>query len=416
MKKSIIILGIIAFVAGSCFGQANNKQTSNNNNIMEKVDITGHWRIDEVIGMELIDERYLSDEFVIQEIREDNNFYGGSQVEFKSDMSFESFYRTRGGEDAHYNVTGTYQWIDDNHIRIHIGKIDYRGGMWEGFKTINENPNVDLGVYIVVKTNNGFNLVKTASDEADAQQLSYSALLHNLPEINTGGSSGLMWIKLDPYNRDTDKLKILNKGLAADGRYDPVKAKLVFSRKINGEVLAFVFRYEEKSIAAFYSAGPEIFAIMDDGMQPPLDVFTDGTGEFLMYLISMERDERTIDANLPPKKDKYEDVFLRCEILTNYYNVEKGVKREIFTLHYQYEDFYDPKNEASSSRYVVYRRMELSQILKHGTVVQNDAVDKNSWEFVEEWAGYDIEEETISMEILFYYGENEDNIPVLQDK
>ena len=414
MKKPVIILGI-ALLTVNCFGQrTGNNVTLNNNNIMEKVDITGHWRIDEVIGLELIDEQYQTDEFVIQTIPKEynhNGIYSGWQVKFESDMSFESFYSTRDGMDASYNVTGTYQWIDDYHIKIHIKKIDYHSGYWAGHKSINEKPNVDLGLYIVVKTDNGFNLVKCASGETDEQRLSYSALLRNLSGVSNGGSNGLIWIKLDPYNRDTNQLKILNKGLVADGRYDPAKAKMVFSRKIERETLAFVFRYEGKSIAAFYSRGPEIFAIMEDNTQPPLDVFVDETGEFMIYLISMERDERTKEANLPPKKSKHEDIFLRCEILTNYYDAEKGVKREIFTLHYQYEEEYDE----SGSRYVIYRRIELSQLIKHGTVVQNHAVDKDSWEQVDEWT-YDVEEETIYMELMGYYGENRDDIPVLRDK
>lgn len=412
--KSIKVLIILLLCSVSCVGQCNKRD----NIVKEKVNIIGHWRVDEVIGLELINKNLRIDEYVVQERLKANyrsGNYFGWRVEFKNDMSFTSRYSSGDGLDFFADVTGSYGWIDDNHIKIHVKKIIFRSGAFGGRKSVDEEPNIDLGVYIVVKTDNGFNLVKCAPDETDEQRISYSDMLHKLPKIYAG-SSGLSWLKLDPYNRDTDYLKILQKGLAAGGRYDPAKAKLVFSRRINVEVLAFIFRYEGKSISAFYSAGPEQFAVMDYIIPQYLDII-EAKEEYVTYLIRLEKDEREKEAKLPKKKDKHEDIFLRCEIVINYYDAKKGSKREIFTLHYLFEEFYNPKIKAYTFRYDINCRMELSQLLKNGEVVLNQSVDKNSWKSAGEITGSsEIKEESIYMKILHYYWGNTDKIPVLRDR
>jgi len=409
--KTVKILFLLLLYSASCVGQ-NNKRDLNQNTMIEKTAITGHWRIDEIIGLELIGESLKTDEYTIQELLKENNRNGihyGWQVEFRSDMSFASYYTAPDGFDYFSSVTGTYKWIDESHIKIHVGEIAL-SGRWH----LNEKPDVDLGVFIVNKTDNGFRLIKCATDETDKQRLSYSDLLRSLPEIRAGWTY-LRWIKLPPpYNhkRDAESIKIqLNKGLAADGTYNPDKAKLVFSRMLNRETAAFVFRYEGKSVAALYGIGPQMFAVTEGDIPSRLDVFSGGAEESLIYLIRLEKDERK-KANLPKKKN-YKDLFLHCEIVTNWYDAKKGSKREIFTLHYLHSEFYDPETKSTKFRYDINRRMEFSQLSRNGKTEQNN-LDTTSWKYVGNTGNVD--EESIYIDILDYYWENEKDIPVLRDK
>jgi hypothetical protein len=281
MGKAIIILSLLTLISDSC-GQTTTKQQKiidNENNDTkqissmdtktEKVDITGHWRIDAVIGLELLGQcpnpvgrLTKTDEYTLQKIKKEdseNGFIYGWQAEFNSDMTFKSYYSAWCGNDYFSDVTGTYEYIDSNHIKIQVNNI-VLSGQWNR----EEELNTDLGIFLIDSINNGFRLIKCVNEETDQQRLMYSDMLRNLPVIRTG--SDLKWIKLDPHNRDTDNQKILYKGLVADGRYNPDKAKLVFSSYLygeGGEIDAFVFRYEEKNVVALYSRGPEIFALYD---------------------------------------------------------------------------------------------------------------------------------------------------------
>ena len=57
MKKQIIILGIIALIAGGCFGQITNKQISNNSSNMSKK--TGEFRAAMIQAVLTQDEEFL---------------------------------------------------------------------------------------------------------------------------------------------------------------------------------------------------------------------------------------------------------------------------------------------------------------------------------------------------------------------
>ena len=237
----------------------------------ENVDIIGDWRIDAVLGEELASDylRSQTDEYTLRALRADEDGRGraglGWRAEFKSDKTFTSGYNSNDGNDMAINVSGRYEYMDENHIKIHICSITIRGGEWHGRNSGKEEPDAEMGVFLIAPTENGFRLIRCADGVTDQQRLTYSDMVRALPKITTG-SRDLKWVKLDPNHRDTDNLKILNKGLLADGRYLPDKAKLVFSRNISSGLdylAAFVFHYEGKNIIALYSRGPEIFAIYD---------------------------------------------------------------------------------------------------------------------------------------------------------
>jgi hypothetical protein len=260
MKKVIIILVAIVFVTVSYSGQSNN-QNVNMSAMFEKVDIIGHWRIDAIIGLELEpkSQSTKTDEYTLHELqKEDSTGFGiyGWTAEFRSDGTFESHYAT---PDGYYNSnsTGTYQFIDEYHIRIHIGEVNYH--IWDN----EQKPKIELGVFLIAAIKNGFRLIKFTDDETDLQRLAYSDMLRRLPTSLTAPGR-LIGKKLDPYNRDTDNLKILNKGLVAY-RYNPDKAKLVYSRNICSGwdcTTAFIFLYEGENIIALYSRGLEIFNVL----------------------------------------------------------------------------------------------------------------------------------------------------------
>ena len=233
----------------------------------EKVNIIGEWRIDAVLGEELASDylRPKTDEYTLRALRANEDGRGraglGWRAEFKSDNTFTSGYSSRDGNDVAISVTGKYEYMDENRIKIHVGSITIRGGEWHSRKSGTEEPDAEMGIFLIAPTENGFSLIRCADGITDQQRLTCSEMVRALPEIRTG-SRDLKWIKSDPYMRDTDNLKILHKGLVADGRYHPDKAKLMYSRYIeHGEVLAFVFCYEGKNIIALYSWGPHIFAI-----------------------------------------------------------------------------------------------------------------------------------------------------------
>ena len=236
---------------------------------IEKVNIIGDWRIDAVLGEELASDyrQPKTDEYNLRTLRADEDGRGraglGRRAEFKSDKTFTSGYNSNDGNDIAINVAGRYEYIDENHIKIYVGSITIRGGEWHSKKSGKEEPNAEMGVFLIAPAENGFRLIRCTDGVTDQQRLNYSDMVSALPQIRTG-SRDLKWVKSDPYIRDTDNHIILNKGLAADGRYHPDKSKLVYSRYIEyGEVLAFVFCYEGKNIIALYSWGPHIFAIYD---------------------------------------------------------------------------------------------------------------------------------------------------------
>jgi hypothetical protein len=262
MKTAIIILAAITLNANGC--EQSKSQTLNTTTMIEKVNIIGDWRIDAIIGLELIpnSERPKTDEYILHELREEDKTgrrIFGWRAEFKSNGTFESSYTSPDGF-GNDNVPGTYQFVDEYHIRIYVEKVSV------GRRMLNEQePYIELGVFLIAPIENGVRLIKCADGETDLQRLAYSDMVHALPEIRTG-SSNLKWVKLDPYKRDTDNHIILNKGLVADGRYNPDKVKLLYSRNISSGwdyLTAFVFRYEGENIIALYSWGPHIFAIYD---------------------------------------------------------------------------------------------------------------------------------------------------------
>ena len=253
MKKYIITLAAAAITI-SCVGQSNNQ---NINTMIEKVNIIGDWRIDAVLDEELASDyrQPKTDEYTLRALR----------VGFKSDKTFTSGYNSNDGNDVAINIAGKYEYVDEYHIKIHVGSITIRSGSWHGRNSGKQEPDAEMGVFLVAPTENGFRLIRCADGVTDQQRLTYSDMVRALPQITTG-SRDLKWVNLDPYNRDIDNLKILNKGLVADGRYLPDKAKLVYSRNITSGwdyLAAFVFHYEGKDIIALYSRGPEIFAIYD---------------------------------------------------------------------------------------------------------------------------------------------------------
>ena len=139
------------------------------------------------------------------------------------------------------DIVGDWR-IDENRIKIHVGTITIHSGEWHGRTSGKEEPDAEMGVFLIAPTENGFRLIRCAEDVTDQQRLTCSDMVHALPQIRTG-SRDLKWIKSDPYMRDTDNLQILHKGLLADGRYLPGKAKLLYSRYIeHGEVIAFLYR------------------------------------------------------------------------------------------------------------------------------------------------------------------------------
>jgi hypothetical protein len=276
MRKIVIILNVLALIVGSCGGQTTNKQISNMENTMniEKINIIGHWKTDEVIGLKLIDKSTITDEYeLLGRIQKEDlhgDYFYGWHTKFKGDGSFESCYNSWCGNDNYYHVVGRYEYTDANHIRISVNTVIarfYYGGGKSGTFKLNDK---ELGVFLIDSIADGFRLIRDMDGETDQQRITYSDMLRSFPKIRTGGSA-LKWVKLDPHNRDTDNRKILNKGLAADGRYTPDKAKLLYSRYLDGEVIAFVFRYEKQILVAFYSRGPEIFAIYDSA-QPLLEL------------------------------------------------------------------------------------------------------------------------------------------------
>jgi hypothetical protein len=268
MKEQIIILGIIALIVGSCGGRANNNQQfSNTNDMTEKVNITGHWKTDgAVVGLDILDKRTKTDEYALlrrmQEEDSRNGFFDGWQVEFKSDETFECFERFWDGLADYFHIAGTYKYMDANHIRIGVHTIEAQS-VWGNENGTFELNGKELGVFLIDSIDGGFRLIRCMDGETDKQRIACSDMLRSLPSINAVNWRIFNWVKLDPHNRNTDNQKILNKGLAADGRYAPDKAKLLYTRNLDGEIIAFVFRYEKQNLIALYSRGPEVFAIYD---------------------------------------------------------------------------------------------------------------------------------------------------------
>ena len=212
--------------ATSCGGQTS-KQISNTENTVnaEKIDITGHWWTDAVIGVELLGESAITDEYeLLRRVQEEyyrGGYVFGLHTEFKSDGSFESRDSPRCGTSNSYRVAGTYEYTDANHIRIYvntiIAQLFYVGGKNGTFELNGK----ELGVFLIDSIADGFRLIRYMDGETKQQRLMYSDMLRNLPTITARNASNFNWVKLDAHNRDIDNHKILSKGLAADGRYAP---------------------------------------------------------------------------------------------------------------------------------------------------------------------------------------------------
>jgi hypothetical protein len=278
MRKTVIILSVLALITGCC-GQATEKQILNTENTMntEKLDVIGHWKTHVVIGMELLGKSTITDEYELLRIQEEElqgGHFFGWHTKFKDDGSFESCYNSWCGNDNRFNVVGTYEYTEANHIRIFVNTIIaffcYGGGNSGTFELNGE----ELGVFLIDSIADGFRLVRCMDGETNQQRIACSDILRNLPRITARNWNNFKWIKLDPHNRDTDNRKILNKGLSAVGGYTPDKAKLLLSRPLDGEIFAFVFRYEEQVLVALYSAGGEVFAVYNPA-QPLVELEID---------------------------------------------------------------------------------------------------------------------------------------------
>jgi len=274
----VIILNVFALIFCSCGGQATNKQISKMKNTIdiEKIDIVGHWQTDAtVIGLDILGKSNIANEYeLLGRVQEEDfrdDYFDGWQVQFKSDGSFESSYTSWCGNDDHHHVIGSYEYTDANHIRIYVDTIIahfYYGGGKSGTFKLNGK---ELGVFLIDSIANGFRLIRTIDGETDQELLMYSDMLRNLPSITARNWNSFKWLNLDPHNRTNDNHKILSKGLAAVGSYAPNKAKLLYSRRHDGGIIAFVFRYEKQNLIALYSAGPEVFAVYDPA-QPPIEL------------------------------------------------------------------------------------------------------------------------------------------------
>ena len=137
-----------------------NRQNANTNISPEKVDITGHWKVDEIIGLDILNE---SQEQKINEYTlwgmeigaETDNIDYGCHAEFREDKSFVSYYAPWNSNDCTEESNGTYEFIDDYHIRIYISEISIYGRCCDLMRV---EPNDELGVFLIVKTENGFRL------------------------------------------------------------------------------------------------------------------------------------------------------------------------------------------------------------------------------------------------------------------
>jgi hypothetical protein len=197
----------------------------------------------------------------------------------------------------------------------------------------------------------------------------------------------------------------LNKGLAADGRYHPDKAKLLYSRNISSGwdfIVAFVFRYEGENVIALYSRGPEIFTVYDVIQPPFLHLELEDTEEYTTHLVRLEK-----VGQVKPRKyaedDDYDEGFLRCEIVTNWKGTEKRSKHEIITLHYWWEEKWDPVSEYYADVIKLEYRTEFSKLSTNGKIDKNHTYDATQWNYVGETIENEKTRQNIYVYIFNYY-------------
>lgn len=217
-------------------------------------NLNGLWKIDEIIGL------YSTDEYNLSPAKEDESLQGwryGNSVTFNPNGTFNSRYSAWCGNDCFPHSKGTFEKIDETHIRLKLDVLEITGDCPYSIDSTHH----DLGIFLIKKTENGYRLIKSDFTTSDKQQEKYSEMLTDLSIINMDDSF-YKEVRLSPNTREKKDVEILATGLKNISGFEPEKAKLLYA-KYQSHQKRFVFEYKSRLLLALYNPGPSQFILYD---------------------------------------------------------------------------------------------------------------------------------------------------------
>ena len=191
--------------------------------------------------------------------------YHGIQLTLSEDGAFQSSFHSMYGIERFQNYEGRFEVVDENHIRLHLTQATQLGVCDSGELNCKTslNLNLDLGLFLVEPSEDGFYLIRSQGRGTDAQQLHYWEKLAQVNEQSVQQEE-LYWHKIDADYHKQSAEQTLHTGLKKDGRFDLRQAQLRFvsEGKLIGYIL-YVFEVEGQLKIAAYHLGDNQFVVLD---------------------------------------------------------------------------------------------------------------------------------------------------------
>ena len=220
---------------------------------MKEKDLQKLWTIDNILGF--TNEFNGVDEYNVFPIPKERGINYGNLLEFNGDNTFHSHYIAPCGNDVFPETFGTYQIVDENHIHLQLDSATLFN-TYSTDKNFNEKIQVDLGVFIMDKTLNGFRLIRSDKDEKDDRRRLYSTVVDSVLK-NTDKYSSLIWDgKLKPSDRNDNYKKVFEIGLKKSNLYDFNESKLVYTTEQGLDSISYLFQYKDELYLVIYRSGP----------------------------------------------------------------------------------------------------------------------------------------------------------------
>lgn len=244
MKKGLSVL-LFSFISLVSFGQ------------IQKEDLQKLWKINNILGFQ--NQLKGLDEYKIFPISEDKGFAYGNLLKINDDNTFQSYYTAPCGNDVFPETFGTYEFINENHIRFRLDSAALLN-TYSQKESFNKKVNVDLGIFIVDKTSEGFRFIRSVSDVKDDIRKSYSDIVDSVL-INTDKYCTMVWSgKLKPTDRSDNYTKDFEIGLTSSNIFDKNECQLVYTTEKYFRIF-YLFKYRGETYFVQYEPGPLGFYI-----------------------------------------------------------------------------------------------------------------------------------------------------------
>ena len=223
--------------------------------LRSQIPYIGKWKINQLIGLPTENEYTLS--------HEDELHIYGNRLELRPDSTFTSAYSARCGNDCFTSNTGTYEPIDEHHIRFRLKRVDVYGDC--------ENrelyPDQDLGLYYLYPDSGFIRLIRSNGDpQADALNAFYSELIDQLDRATAPiyNLSHLQW----KQSGSTEIPALVQKALTNQTEIKPADVEILLSKKIRSLFLVILIREHGKYLYVVADLSYQNVALFDPENPP----------------------------------------------------------------------------------------------------------------------------------------------------